>query len=122
MRQPSLFEKLVTDKVLDASVVVALLFNELTRESVVSRLRGASLYAPNLLSFEAANACLKKMRAAPAQRHMLLEAFALFPALSIELKTIYDATYLWLARTMSAELLTLDDRLARADAALRGSA
>jgi uncharacterized protein with PIN domain len=58
----------VTDKVVDASAVVALLFNELTRE-----LRGALLHA----------------------------------------------SYLWLARALNAELVTLDDKLARADKALR---
>jgi hypothetical protein len=35
----------VTDKVIDASAVVALLFNELTREEVARRLRGSSLRA-----------------------------------------------------------------------------
>jgi predicted nucleic acid-binding protein len=42
----------VTDKVVDASAVVALLFNELTREEVVPRLRGASLHAPDLIRYE----------------------------------------------------------------------
>jgi predicted nucleic acid-binding protein len=58
----------VTDKVVDASAVVALLFNELTRETAVERLRGALLHAPGLLEFEVANACLKKMVASPGER------------------------------------------------------
>jgi uncharacterized protein with PIN domain len=37
----------VTDKVVDASAIVALLFNELKREEVVSRLRNAILHAPS---------------------------------------------------------------------------
>jgi predicted nucleic acid-binding protein len=126
----------VTDKVVDASAVVALLFNETTRESVVARLRGASLHAPALLRFEVANACLKKMRAAPSEREALLEALSLLDALSIELQnidvtqtivlaertalTVYDASYLWLARALGVELVTLDDRLARADEKLLG--
>ena len=73
----------MTDKVVDASTVVALLFNELTQEKIVARLRGASLHAPALLEFEAANACLKKMRASPGERQMLLEAFSLLNALSV---------------------------------------
>lgn len=32
----------------------------------------------------------------------------------------YDASYLWLAITQDAELITLDRELARADRALRG--
>lgn len=126
----------MTDKVVDASAVVALLFNETTRESVVARLRGASLHAPALLRFEVANACLKKMRAAPSEREALLEALSLLDALSIELQnidvtqtivlaertalTVYDASYLWLARALGVELVTLDDRLARADEKLLG--
>jgi predicted nucleic acid-binding protein len=125
----------VTDKVVDASAVVALLFNEATQEKAVARLRGASLHAPALLEFEVANACLKKMRASPGERDVLLEAFSMLAALSIALEEInvaetialaertklscYDASYLWLARTLDAELVTLDEKLARAEKALR---
>jgi predicted nucleic acid-binding protein len=127
----------VTDKVVDASAVVALLFNELTREEIVPRLRDATLHAPSLIGYEVGNACLKKIRAAPAERQALLEAFSLLDALSISLETVnldaaivlaertrltlYDASYLWLARALGAELVTLDGRLARADGDLRGS-
>jgi predicted nucleic acid-binding protein len=125
----------VTDKVVDASAVVALLFNELTRERIAFRLRDATLRAPNLIGFEVANACLKKIRAAPGERETLLEAFSLLDALSISLETVdlkaaivlaeqtklslYDASYLWLARALDAELVTLDEKLARADENLR---
>jgi predicted nucleic acid-binding protein len=127
----------VTGKVVDASAVVALLFNELTREAVVARLRGFSLHAPSLLGFEVANACLKKIRAAPGERQALLDAFALLDELAIGLETVdlgealalaertrlsfYDAAYLWLARALDAELVTLDRKLARADRTLRRS-
>ena len=126
----------MTDKVVDAVAIVALLFNELARETVVARLRGASLRAPSLLEFEVASACLKKIRATPNERQALLAAFALLPELSITLETIdlgeaislaertklslYDASYLWLARALRAELVTLDDKLARTDEAMRG--
>jgi predicted nucleic acid-binding protein len=125
----------VTDKVVDASAVVALLFNELTQKKIVLRLRGASLHAPGVLEFEVANACLKKMLASPGEREALLQAFSLLDALSIALERIdlvevialaertklsfYDASYLWLAFALDAELVTLDDKLARADKALR---
>ena len=126
----------MTDKVVDASAAAALLFNELTREEIVSRLRGASLHAPSLIGFEVASVCLKKIRAAPAERQALLGAFSLLDRLSIALEPIdlgeaivvamrtrlslYDASYLWLARSFGVELVTLDDRLARADLELRG--
>lgn len=127
----------MTDKVVDASAIVALLFNEASREEVVARLRDVPLRAPVLIRFEVANACLKKIRAAPHEREELLEAFALFEALPIELNAIdlreaiplaartrlsvSDASYLWLAYTLGLELVTLDDELARADTALRQS-
>ena len=125
----------MTDKVVDASAIVALLFNELTREEIVLRLRDATLHAPSLIGFEVANACLKKIRAAPAERQALFEAFSLFEALSISLVTVdldaaivlaertklslYDASYLWLAHARGAELVTLDDQLAHADENMR---
>ncbi|HEY7297781.1 MAG TPA: type II toxin-antitoxin system VapC family toxin [Xanthobacteraceae bacterium] len=125
----------MTDKVVDASAVVALLFNELTQEKIVPRLRGASLHAPDLLEYEVANACLKKIRASPGERQLLLEVFSLLNALSIALErinpaetialaertnlSVYDASYLWLARALDTELVTLDDKLAPADNALR---
>ena len=127
--------KTVTDKVVDASAIVALLFDELTSDEILSRVRLGTLRAPNLIGFEVANACLKKIRAAPAERETLLEAFSLLDALSISLETVdlkaaivlaeqtkltlYDASYLWLARALDAELVTLDEKLARADETLR---
>jgi predicted nucleic acid-binding protein len=124
----------VTGKVVDASAVVAVLFNEVTRESVVPRLRDSILYAPALLEFEVANACLKKIRGAPSERRLLLEAFALLKELPLSLEAVdlaeaitlaertnlslYDASYLWLARALDAELITLDDKLGSAHEAL----
>jgi predicted nucleic acid-binding protein len=127
----------VTDKVVDASAVVALLFNELRREEIVPRLRGGTLSAPSLIRFEVATACLKKIRAAPTERPALLEAFSFLDALSISLEmvnlaeaivlaermklSLYDASYLWLAHALGAELITLDDKLGLADEKLRRS-
>ena len=125
----------MTGKVVDASAIVALLFNELKRDEVVTRLQGVTLHAPSLITFEVANACLKKIRAAPAEREALLSAFSFLDELWIALEpvdldeaivlaeqaklSLYDASYLWLARALGLELVTLDDRLARADEALR---
>ena len=126
----------MTDRVVDASAIVALLFNELTRDEVARHLSGFSLRAPNLIRFEVASACLKKIRAAPRQQQALLGAFSLLDDLSISSDAVdldgaidlaqltklslYDASYLWLARALGVELVTLDDKLARADEALRG--
>lgn len=114
-----------------------MLFNELRRDEIPARLRGANLCGPGLIRFEVANACLKKIRAAPNERTALLEAFSFFEAFSISLEAVdlkaalvlaeqpklslYEASYLWLARALDAELVTLDEKLVRADENLRRS-
>jgi predicted nucleic acid-binding protein len=117
----------VTVKVIDASAVVALLFKEPAGEQIPAQLRGCDLHAPDLLPYEVANACLKKIRAKPDEREALLTAFELFSNFSFTLVTVdtvetitlaadtrlslYDASYLWLARRLGCGLLTLDDKL-----------
>jgi predicted nucleic acid-binding protein len=113
--------------VVDASAIIAVLFNEPTRNAVAARLRGRVLNAPILLPFEVASACLKKMRRVPAERLALMEAFRTLEAWDIAYHDIdlaqavrvaeqtglavYDAAYLWLARERDAELVTLDQKL-----------
>jgi predicted nucleic acid-binding protein len=113
--------------VVDASAIIAVLFNEPTRDAVAARLRGQVLNAPILLPFEVASACLKKMRRVPAERLALMEAFRTLEAWDIAYHDIdlaqavrvaeqtglavYDAAYLWLARERDAELVTLDQKL-----------
>jgi predicted nucleic acid-binding protein len=110
-----------------------LVFAEPEADLVTNRIEGAELVAPDLLGFELANVCLTKIRRSPDQRHVLLAAFHLrgrfpveimdvdhFGALALAERTrltVYDASYLWLARQLGAELITLDRRLATAAAA-----
>jgi predicted nucleic acid-binding protein len=119
-----------TVKVVDASALGAVLFAEPEGEAVAALLRGGSLVAPNLLGYEISNVCLSKLRASPMQRGDFLAAFANWTELGIELVAVdhaavlqlaeqltltsYDASYLWLARRIGAELVTLDRRLANA--------
>lgn len=114
-------------KVVDASALAALLFGEPGGARLAGRLAGAWLAAPALLPFEVANVCLIKMRRHPASRDRLRAAFALLPRLAIDIVavdhdavlsladetrlTVYDASYLWLARELDGELVTLDKRL-----------
>ena len=125
----------MTGKVVDASAVVALLFDEPARDEVVPRLRDASLHAPSLIAFEAANACVKKMRARPTEGKALIDAFSFFDELAIAQEpvdlseaivlaertglSLHDAAYLWLARALGVELVTLDARVASVNQALR---
>jgi predicted nucleic acid-binding protein len=120
-------------KVVDASALAALLFDEPEAQDVAGRLEDGNLVAPALLSFEIASVCLKKLRNNPQQREALLAAFALYARMPIEIVEVdhadtlqlaealglssYDAAYLWLAQKLAAELVTLDRRLQTAGAA-----
>jgi predicted nucleic acid-binding protein len=119
-------------KVVDASALAALLFGEPDAEAVAGRLDGARLVAPALLAFELANVCLVKCRRHSSQREALLAGLELRHRLGVEPiavdhdavvelaletgLTAYDASYLWLAKHLEAELVTLDKAL---DAAAR---
>ena len=120
----------MTVKVVDASALAALLFGEPEGEAVAGRLGDAHLVAPALLGFELANVCLIKTRRHPAQGPALAAAFALRHRLEVEEMAIdhddvidlaartgltaYDASYLWLARQLGTDLVTLDRQLERA--------
>ena len=120
-------------RVADASAIGALLFGEPDAARVSSRLSGVRLISPTLLPFEVASICRKKVRLYPDLRVPLLAAYAMLPRMAIELVTVdqqdnlllaletgltvYDASYLWLAGNLKAELITLDKRLASAHAA-----
>ncbi len=117
-------------KVVDTSAIAALVFGEPEAGQVVLRLHGGTLAAPTLLPFEIASVCLKKLTRHPDQRESLQIGLRLFTRLEIATHDVelteavelawytglsaYDTSYLWLARRLSAELVTLDGRLARA--------
>lgn len=118
--------------VADASALVAVVFQEPGFEAVAARLEGATVCAPDLLKFELANVAATKARKMPGQ------AVQIFAALDECLDrrsgiqwhavniadiavlarltglTAYDATYLWLAGWLEADLVTLDKRLTAA--------
>ena len=117
--------------VIDASALAAVAFAEPSSADVAAELAGAErVVAPPLLWFELANICWKKVARHPNQREWLLRRLTRALDLSVELiqvdyrevtvlaletgLTAYDASYLWLARHVDAELLTLDERLAAA--------
>lgn len=119
-------------KVVDASAIGALVFGEPAAEAVAAKLSHASLFAPALLPFKLANIALKKPRRHPEQQTAIRQAYALSARLSIEIVavdriavvsvaeetglTAYDASYLWLARELRAEPVTLDKALSAAAA------
>ncbi|UPY36005.1 type II toxin-antitoxin system VapC family toxin [Sediminicoccus sp. KRV36] len=113
--------------VVDASAIVALLFNEPEASRIAALIDGQRLATSSIFSFELANVCLMKSRRQPERRDAIRAAYALHPSLAIEeypvdhaetlalaeatRLTHYDASYLWLARSLNAPLITLDKAL-----------
>ena len=126
----------MTRVVIDASAMAALVFQEPGAASIRDRLEGASVFAPSLLQYELANVAWKKARRQPD------DAVRSLGALSVALDrdwgltwreveaadvvmiavatglTSYDASYLWLAGALGADLVTLDTKMAEASARL----
>ncbi len=121
--------------VLDASALAAIAFREIGHQSVTEKLDGATVYAPALLIFELASVAWKKIRRQPAQEKTILRALeaaiddergivwqavnpvdVVLVSQSLGCST-YDASYVWLAGTLGADLVTLDERLERLSAA-----
>ena len=116
--------------VVDASAIAALVFGEPQGDDVAERLGDSTLAAPVLLDFEVSSVCRKKALASPDEAERLLTARSLVDRMGIRLfdvdheqvirlalardLTVYDAAYLWLANRLGAELVTLDQDLARA--------
>jgi predicted nucleic acid-binding protein len=121
-------------KVVDASALGALLFGEPAADTVAALLRGGRLVAPALLGYELTSICLKKIRGNPEEHSQFLAALATWDQMGIEIVAIdhlavvplaerygltsYDASYLWLAQRLNAELVTLDRPLGRIAAVL----
>jgi len=117
-----------TIKVIDASALAAICSMP-AGDKVATQIEDCELVAPSPLAYEMANVCWIKLRRNPHQRHALLDAL-LTPGLApqtldvdhhavVELAmltglTTCDASYLWLARDLGVELVTLDRRLAEA--------
>jgi predicted nucleic acid-binding protein len=118
------------DKVVDASIVVALAFGEPRAAEARELTQGIALHAPSLLPYEICSAALRKTRDWPEQIDAIAASLGWALGLKVELNavppyellalaletglTIYDASYLWVARNLGCELVTFDQRLARA--------
>lgn len=117
--------------VVDASAMAAVTFKEPEGPAVVERLRAHTLVAPRLMAYELANIAVTKIRTYPDRAAWLIKALtrALAEDVAITWSDVeyeevadlaartglsaYDASYLWLAEHLEAELVTLDRKLAR---------
>jgi predicted nucleic acid-binding protein len=118
--------------VVDASAMAAVVFKEPEGADVAERLRSHFLVAPRLMAYELANTAVLKIKAHPDSAGWIMKALtrALADDFAITWSdveyeevadlavrtglTAYDASYLWLARHMHADLVTLDKTLAKA--------
>ena len=116
-------------KVVDASVLGALIFGEPRAGEAAALLEGADLYAPGLMAYELTHIAQKKSVQFPDRLNAFQEA--LEAALRMDIRwsdvrqsavlrlaletglTTYDACYLYLSRLLGAELATFDERLRR---------
>lgn len=117
-------------KVLDASAFAAIAFQEAEERDVLARILNCDLHAPLLIRYELANVCLKKIRKRCGDEALLLAQHRSSVLVTIREHPVdqdavvalantlnlssYDASYLWLARHLNVELVTLDERLQKA--------
>ena len=126
----------MTRVVVDASAFAALVFQEPLGAAVRDRLNRATVFAPTLLRYELANVAWKKAKRQPADAARILDALTLaldgvwgivwqdVQPVDVVLVaeatglTAYDASYLWLAGSLGADLVTLDAKIAAASGRL----
>lgn len=114
-------------KVVDSSVLGALIFGEPKGGEAAALLEGADLYSPVLMAYELTQITQKKSAQFPNQLSSFQEA--LDAALLMDIRwrdvrhsavlmlasetglTTYDACYLYLSQLLGAELVTFDERL-----------
>lgn len=116
-------------RIVDASVVAARFFIEPRSTEAENLLRGHTLFAPDILRYELASVALHKLNLSNAAnqtiRDNLNDALRLIRLIRVSAQqiltvaveaelTIYDASYLFLARRLKCPLATFDRKLARA--------
>jgi predicted nucleic acid-binding protein len=117
------------DVLLDASAIMAIILNELNRDMVIMLTKDATLFSPEVISFEIGNALVNLYRKQKITESELLEAyrnFTLIPIRNIKIdigKAVkiackykiyaYDAYYLEIASRLKIPLITFDESMKR---------
>ncbi|HPO02738.1 MAG TPA: type II toxin-antitoxin system VapC family toxin [Treponemataceae bacterium] len=115
------------DMLIDASAILAVLFNERQKNSIIECTRGALLLAPGCVEYEIGNAVsalYKRSAISIAEGILIWHEFAKIPVRQIvppfssaltlagtEGIYAYDAYYLSCAEQIKVPLLTLDERM-----------
>ena len=116
----------VSIAVVDASALATIVFLEPDAAAARDRLKRHQLAAPRLLVYELMNAAVKKLRKHPGDEALIrgglskalgeefdiswsdVDAAEVLELATETGLTAYDASYLWLARHLHAELVTFD--------------
>ena len=117
-------------KVVDTSALAALLFSEPQAVKIRNAVKNVRLAAPELLRYEIASVALKKHHSENIPHTAIVHAldilnrwdmdwYDISPVKTFETSmtsglSACDASYLWLARELQADLLTLDTQLQKA--------
>lgn len=117
-------------KVVDSSVLAAIVFGEPEAARAEALVEDAELFAPGLVLFELANIAWKKSKRHPDRATEIAAGLRL--ALQLDVRTVevaheevlevaletgltaYDASYVWLARSLSVPLATFDSKVSKA--------
>jgi predicted nucleic acid-binding protein len=116
-------------RVVDASVIAAVAFNEPSAREATLMLKGKDLYAPELLPYELCNVARRKTLEHPDNAPAIADALNVALEASMTLVRVpanellplaiaarlsaYDAAYLYLSRLLGCPLVSFDTRLAR---------
>ena len=114
--------------VVDASALAAVLFDEPAGAAMVDRLVDHELHVPAVFYFELTNIACSKARMRPANQSAFeaslrdgldypisVDAVDFLEVFGLAVRTklsVYDASYLWLAKRLDVPLVTLDKKLA----------